>query len=189
MNISLSEILSFDYKRYGYNSFSISAIVKSFIILPSPGIIFITIFRSVQFYRRRNRFLFYIFYLWYRRLKVKYGFDISYRTQIGKGFYIGHFGGIVIHGDAKIGDFCNISNDITIGVANRGENVGAPTIGSYVFIGPGARIFGKIHIGNNSAIGANSVVLKSFAPYSVIAGVPARQVSMKGSESYIHNLE
>jgi hypothetical protein len=43
--------------------------------------------------------LFYFFYLWLRRLKYKYGFDISYRTTIGKGLYIGHSGGIVIHGD------------------------------------------------------------------------------------------
>jgi serine O-acetyltransferase len=76
------------------------------------------------------------YYLWWRRLKTQYGFDISYRTQIGEGLYIGHSGGIVIHGDTQIGDYCNLSQGITIGVSIRGKQAGIPKIGNRVFIGP-----------------------------------------------------
>ena len=94
-----------DYKRYGYNKISFGRLFFVFISHPIPGLKYLTIFRMTQKYRRKNRLLFFLFFLWLRRLKVKYGIDISYRTQIGKGLYIGHFGNIVIHGDDF---FCNI---------------------------------------------------------------------------------
>ena len=109
-----------DFKRCGIQKISIGVLFSTFYLQPNPGLKFMTIFRLTQHYRRKNRMLFYFFFLWLRRLKVKYGFDISYRTQIGKGFYIGHFGNIVIHGDAVIGENCNISQGITIGVSNYG---------------------------------------------------------------------
>ena len=91
----LKEYILSDYKRCGIQKISIGALLYTFYIQPNPGLKFMTIFRLTQHYRRKNRMLFYFFFLWLRRLKVKYGFDISYRTQIGKGFYIGHFGNIV----------------------------------------------------------------------------------------------
>jgi len=154
----LKEYISSDYKRCGFNKVSFGVVFKMFYIHPHPGLKFMTIFRLTQYYRRKNRLLFYFFFFWLRRLKVKYGFDISYRTQIGKGFYIGHFGNIVIHGDAVIGENCNISQGMTIGISNYGDKMGVPTIGNNVFIGPNAGIFGNISIGNNVTIGANAVV-------------------------------
>ena len=131
--------------------------------------------------------LFYFFFLWLRRLKVKYGFDISYRTQIGKGFYIGHFGNIVIHGDAVIGQNCNISQGMTIGVNNYGEKKGVPTIGNYVFIGPNAGVFGNITIGNNVTIGANAVVTESIGDGKTILPSKMTIVDKDLSSYYIHN--
>ena len=70
---------------------------------------------------------------------------------------LGHnLNGIVIAAGAIIGKNCFLSHQVTIG-RNRG---GAPTIGDNVYIGPGAKIFGAIHIGNNVRIGANCVVLE-----------------------------
>jgi serine O-acetyltransferase len=64
------------------------------------------------------------------------------------------------------------------GCSNR-----VPTIGDNVFIGPGAKIFGAITIANGIAIGANSVVTRSFLePNVTIAGIPARKVNNKGSK-------
>lgn len=146
-----------------------------------------TIFRLVQHYRRRNRLLFYFYFLWYRRLRVKYGFDISYRTQIGKGFYIGHFGGIVIHGDSIIGDNCNISQGITIGVSNYGKKMGVPTIGNEVFIGPNAGIFGNITIGDKVTIGANSVVTDSILAHKTVLPAASIVINKDLSEFYIQN--
>ena len=178
-----------DYKRCGIQKLSFRVLFSIFYIQPNPGLKFMTIFRLTQHYRRKNRLLFFFFFLWLRRLKFKYGFDISYRTQIGKGFYIGHFGSIVIHGDTVIGDYCNISQGMTIGVSNYGEKQGVPTIGNYVFIGPNAGIFGNITIGNNVTIGANSVVTESIPDGKTIVPAKTTIIDKDLSPYYIHNAQ
>lgn len=62
---------------------------------------------------------------------------------------------------------------------------GAPRLGDNVYIGPGAKIFGPIEIGDNVAIGANAVVNKSFPDSVTIAGVPAKIISYHDSSIYI----
>jgi serine O-acetyltransferase len=124
-----------------------------------------------------------------RHYKYKYGISISYKTKIGKGLYIGHFGNIVISSQTVIGNNCNISHGVTIGVANRGPYKGIPIIGNNVYIGPGAKIFGNIKIGNNVAIGANCVVNKNIPDNAVVAGVPGVIISYKGSVDYVTNTE
>jgi len=176
-----------DFNRYNISKINFRTLFFVFISHPIPGLKFMTIFRMTQQYRRKNRFLFYFFFFWLRRLKVKYGFDISYRTQIGEGFYIGHFGSIVIHGDALIGENCNISQGITIGVSNYGNKIGVPSIGNHVFIGPNAGIFGKITIGNNVTIGANSVVTESIENGKTILPAKSIIVDKDLSSYYIHN--
>lgn len=182
-----SQHLKYDFLRYGIQKITFRSILLVFIIKPKPGLKFLTIFRMLQHFRRKNRLLFYFFFIWYRILKVKYGFDISYRTKIGKGFYIGHFGNIVIHGDAIIGENCNISQGITIGINNYGEKKGVPTIGNNVFIGPNACIFGNINIGNNVTIGANTVVTNSIPNYSTVTVGSPIVVNKDLSQYYIHN--
>jgi serine O-acetyltransferase len=182
----IQSILLADYKRYNLSKINFRTLFFVFISHPIPGLKFMTIYRLVQHYRRKNRFLFYFFFFWLRRLKVKYGFDISYRTQIGKGFYIGHFGTIVIHGDAIIGENCNISQGITIGVSNYGEKKGVPTIGNRVFIGPNACIFGNITIGNNVTIGANTVVADSIADGMTVMPSKTTILDKDLSSYYIH---
>jgi serine O-acetyltransferase len=120
-------------------------------------------------------------------LKYKYGFDISYRTTIGKGLYIGHFGGVVIHGDAEIGENCNLSQGITIGVLVRGQKTGVPKIGNRVFIGPGATILGGITIGDDVLIGTHAIVTFDVPNNSVVAAPLASIISEKGSQDYILN--
>lgn len=121
-----------------------------------------------------------------RRKMIKYGIEIYHTTQVGEGFYIGHFGGIIVNPKAKIGKNCNISHGVTIGLSIRGKNKGVPTLGDNIFIGPGAKIFGNIKIGDDVAIGANSVVTKSFDSNKTIAGIPATVISELGSEGYIN---
>jgi serine O-acetyltransferase len=123
--------------------------------------------------------------LW--QLRNKTGIQISPRTHIGKGFFIGHYGSIVINGDVSLGENVNIIQTCTIGVAYRGERGGYPTIGNRVYIGAGARIFGGITIGDNVAIGANSVVTRDVPDNAVVVGAPAKVISYKGSEGYIYN--
>jgi serine O-acetyltransferase len=124
------------------------------------------------------------FMLW--RCRYKYGIEIPYRTRIGSGFYIGHFGGIVVNHEAVIGRNCNISQGVTIGQMNRGSRKGCPVIGDNVYIGPGAKIIGKVRIGNHVAIGANCVVSRDVPDKAVVVGVPGRVISDKGSRDYVN---
>lgn len=179
------EIILSDYKRCNIHSIGIYVLIKVFILMPNPGLKFLTIFRLTQHYRKKNRFFFYFFFLWLRRLKFKYGLDISYRTKIGRGFYIGHFGGVVIHGDVEIGDNCNLSQGVTIGILQRGNKIGIPTIGDRVFIGPSSVILGGINIGDDVLIGANALVTFDVSDFSVVSAPLATIISNKGSEGYI----
>lgn len=133
------------------------------------------------------RLVFYFFIFLHRHNCIKYGISLPYQTNINSGFYIGHFGTIVISGAATIGKNCNISQGVTIGVSSRGRYKGVPTIGDNVYIGPGAKIFGAIKVGNNVAIGANCVVTKNIPDNSVVVGVPGKVISSKGSTYYINN--
>lgn len=124
-----------------------------------------------------------------RRLRMKLGISIPWTTAIGSGFYIGHFGGIVVNGRAKIGDNCNISHGVTIGKGNRGRNAGYPIIGDCVYLGPGAKIIGAVKIGNYAAVGANCVVTKDVPEHGVVVGVPGRIVSFAGSVGYVNRID
>lgn len=122
-----------------------------------------------------------------KMIRNRTGIQISPSTRIGKGFYIGHFGSIVINPAVTIGECCDIIQTCTLGLAYRGKNIGVPQIGNRVYIGPGARVIGNVRIGNDVAIGANAVVTHDAPNMTVIAGVPAKVLSMEGSDAYIYN--
>lgn len=119
--------------------------------------------------------------------RIQFGIDIQ-ALDIGEGFYIGHFGGIVVSSQAVIGKHCNISQGVTIGILNTGNKKGVPTIGDRVYIAPGAKIIGNIKVGNDAAIGANSVVVNDVPDHAIVVGIPARVVSNDGSHGYIQNI-
>lgn len=121
------------------------------------------------------------------RYGYKYGISIPYNTKIGSGFYIGHYGGIVVSHEAQIGKNCNISHGVTVGTSYGGKYPGTPVIQDGVYIGPGAKVIGGITIGNNVAIGANCVVTKPISDNSVVVGVPGRVISEKGAGEYVVN--
>ena len=95
----------------------------------------------------------------------------------------------MVNGCTRIGRNCNLSHGVTLGQANRGLQTGTPIIGDDVFIGPGAMIFGSVRIGNNVAIGANSVVTKDVPDNAVVVGSPGRVVSLQGSKGYINRTD
>ena len=123
-----------------------------------------------------------------RHHQIKYGFQIYPETEIGEGFYLGHWGALVINPKAKIGKNCNIAQGVTIGQANRGRNEGFPTIGDHVWIGANAVIVGNITIGNNVLIAPNSYVTSSVPNNSIVIGNPA-QITPKenATEGYINH--
>ncbi|RXA19800.1 serine acetyltransferase [Methanosarcina sp. MSH10X1] len=117
-------------------------------------------------------------------LSMLLGFTIP-PNVFGPGLSIGHRGTIIVNENAKVGANCRIHACTSIGTTAGYVDV-APKIGNGVYIGPGAKIFGNIIIADGIAIGANSVVNRSFTEPNIgIAGVPAKKINDKGSEKLI----
>lgn len=158
-----------------------------------PGFKVTVQFRLCRYLKLRKKSVLYPLYIivlvLYKRSCIRYGIDLKYLTVIGKGFYIGHYGNIIISEQAVIGDNVNISHGVTIGRSNRGKNKGFPTIGDRVYIGPGAKIIGKITIGDNVTIGANCVVTRDVPENAVVVGIPGRIISQKGALGYINHTD
>lgn len=138
----------------------------------APGVHAVLVLRFGQWSRRRPKVLRLLFDPLYMILdffvQALWGIEIPRSAKVGPGLYIGHYGGITVSSVAVIGRDCNLSQNITIGISGAGPKRGAPTIGDNVYIAPGARLFGKISIGNNVKIGANAVIHKDL-PDNAIA--------------------
>jgi len=109
------------------------------------------------------------------QLGVRLGLSIP-KNVFGAGLCIVHYGTIVVSPKAKVGENCRIHPSTCIGEYN-----GAPTLGNNVYIGPGAKLFGDIIVGNNVAIGANSVVNKNIPDNVTVGGIPSKIISNKNS--------
>ncbi len=148
-------------------------------------------FRYVYFLRKaaNSKGLLAFFYkLALRRYSLKYGYQISYRTQIGEGFYLGHWGPIVVNPKTVIGKNCNMAQGVTIGQTNRGEKQGVPRIGNEVWIGANAVIVGGIEIGNNVLIAPNAYVNFDIPDHSIVVGNPAKIISnQEATKGYINH--
>ncbi|MCW5969230.1 MAG: hypothetical protein KIT57_12020 [Blastocatellales bacterium] len=110
--------------------------------------------------------------------QVLTGIDLPCEAEMGRRCRIEHFGDIIISGDAAFGDDVIIRNGVTVGLRNTAER-GSPRIGNRVDIGAGAKILGKITIGDDAVIGANAVVITDVPANSVAVGVPARIIPKK----------
>jgi serine O-acetyltransferase len=174
---------TFDYTEGGLLKKCITCIF-------APGVQAVIVFRFGNWISHRPKILKFVLFPIYMFLnfliQVLWGIEIQYAAKIGPGFYVGHFGGITISGLAIIGSNANISQNITIGVSGQGDKRGVPVIGDNVYIAPGARVFGKIHIGNNVKIGANAVIHKSI-PDNSIAVAPS--FTILKSDSYKRSME
>ncbi|HLP06454.1 MAG TPA: hypothetical protein VK152_13595 [Paludibacter sp.] len=109
------------------------------------------------------------------QLAIRLGFSIP-KNVFGPGLCLVHYGTVVVSPKARIGRNCRIHPSTSIGEYN-----GAPTIGDNVYIGPGAKLFGDITVGNNVAIGANAVVNSNVPDNVTVGGIPARTISGKSS--------
>jgi serine O-acetyltransferase len=114
----------------------------------------------------------------YKLVQILTGIEFPCEVEVGEGFVIDHFGGIVVSGYAKFGHHCRIRNGVVVGLKNV-EDPCAPVFGDYVDIGAGAKILGNIKIGNHVTIGANAVVLCDVPDHSIAVGVPAKIKSKK----------
>jgi serine O-acetyltransferase len=116
------------------------------------------------------RFFAFILFKW---IEMSTGISIPASAEIGRGFYVGHFGGIVLHSDVKMGENCSIGPGVLIGTRGLG-NKGVPVIGNNVYIGVGAKILGGITIADNVKIGANAVVVRNIPEGATAVGIPAK---------------
>ena len=129
-----------------------------------------------------------LFRVLYKRERIKRGIDISPETNIGGGVYFGHPYGITINPQAIIGYNVNIHKGVTIGRENRGERIGAPQIGNYVWIGVNATVVGNVTIGDDVLIAPNSFINFDVPSHSIVIGNPGRIVyRMNATEGYINN--
>lgn len=101
-----------------------------------------------------------------------YHVELSYKTEIGYGLYIGHPYGITINPNAKLGNNINIHKGVTIGAENRGKRIGTPTIGNEVWIGINATIVGNITIGDDVLIAPNAFVNTNIPSHSIVYDNP-----------------
>lgn len=106
------------------------------------------------------------------------GAEFPCEVRIGRRLRIDHPQGLVVSGDACLGDDVILRNGVTIGLRRTGTR-GSPVLGNRVDVGAGAKILGNIRIGDDTSIGANSVVLADIPNGSVAFGVPAKIRALK----------
>ncbi|MBD3179807.1 MAG: serine acetyltransferase [Candidatus Latescibacteria bacterium] len=97
-------------------------------------------------------------------------------VSFGEGFVLMHPVGVVINGAVTGGKNVVLESGVVLGASRNGFPVEVPELGSNIFIGAGAKIIGKVRVGDNVTVGANAVVLSDVPDNSVVVGVPAREV-------------
>ena len=106
-------------------------------------------------------------------ISINFAVDIHPAAKIGSGILIDHATGLVIGETSVVENCVSIMQSVTLGGTGKESGDRHPKIRKGVLLGPGAKILGNIEIGEGSMVAASSVVLKSVASHSIVAGVPA----------------
>jgi len=137
-------------------------------------------FKVMMHYRLAHKLYLSGHYFWARwisqRAVRKTGIEIHPGAKIGSGFFIDHGSGVIIGETAVIGNNVTLYQGVTLGGTGKEQGKRHPTIGDNVMISTGAKVLGSFTIGENSKIGAGSVVLSPVPPNSTVVGVPGRVV-------------
>lgn len=137
-------------------------------------------FKAILRYRFAHKLYLHKHYFlarWFSQRTVrKTGIEIHPGATIGKGLFIDHGHGVVIGETSIIGDNVTLYQGVTLGGTGKESGKRHPTIGNNVMISAGAKVIGSFTIGENSKIGAGSVVLSEIPPNSTVVGVPGRVV-------------
>lgn len=137
-------------------------------------------FKVMIYYRIAHRLYRKGHYFWARWISQrgvrKTGIEIHPGAQIGKGLFIDHGNGVIIGETSIIGDNVTLYQGVTLGGTGKEQGKRHPTVGNNVMISTGAKVLGSFKIGDNSKIGAGSVVLEEVPPNSTVVGVPGRVV-------------
>lgn len=130
-------------------------------------------------------------WLWRRRLQLiarvvahlsrfLTGIEIHPAARIGPGLFIDHGMGVVIGETTEIGSNVTLYQGVVLGGTGKEKGKRHPTVGDNVVIATGASVLGSFRVGDNSRIGAGSVVLQEVPPNSTVVGVPGRVVRENG---------
>jgi len=164
--------LKYDFRREWGKCSGRGVLRKIFCVFWSPGFQAVLTYRICRWLYLKRIPLLHIFS---QRLgELCTGVSIPPTVEIGRGLLIEHFGGIVVNAKAKIGEFCTLSHQVTIG--NKKPNGGSPSIGNNVYICVGAKVLGEISVGDHSIIGANAVLLSSVPANCIVAGIPGKVI-------------
>lgn len=140
-------------------------------------------FKVMLHYRLAHRLYENGHYFWARWVSQrgvrKTGIEIHPGARIGKGFFIDHGNGVIIGETTIIGDNVTLYQGVTLGGTGKEHGKRHPTLGSNIMIGAGAKVLGSCIIGDNSKVGAGSVVLCDVPPNSTVVGVPGRVVKRR----------
>lgn len=113
-----------------------------------------------------------------QRAVRKTGIEIHPGATIGRGLFIDHGSGVIIGETAELGDNVTLYQGVTLGGTGKEQGKRHPTLKDNVMVSAGAKVLGSFTIGENSKIGAGSVVLKEVPPNCTVVGVPGRIVKM-----------
>ena len=137
-------------------------------------------FKVMLSYRRAHKLYLKGHYFWARwisqRAARRTGIEIHPGATIGKGLFIDHGTGVIIGVTTIIGDNCTLYQGVTLGGTGKEQGKRHPTLGNNVMVSAGAKVIGSFKVGDNSKIGAGSVVLEEVPPNSTVVGVPGRVV-------------
>ena len=150
------------------------------ILLCYPG------FQAVTLHRLSHR-------LWRSRLPLKLparllsqlgrgltGIEIHPGARIGAGVFIDHGMGVVIGETAEVGDDCLLYQGVTLGGTGKESGKRHPTLANNVVIGAGAKVLGAIEVGENTRVGAGSVVVRNVEANCTVVGIPGRVIHQSG---------
>jgi serine O-acetyltransferase len=176
----ISLIIS-DWKRYTSLHKKVSPLLFLIILFRNPGMHFSLLYRTESYllyhkslFLKSLGALFYPLYfiITYYILDI----DIPPDAKIGSGLYV-HNRGIIFTSSVIAGKNLSLIGPLTIGVKGFGETeTERPRLGDHVTIFTGARIVGGVKLGNYVYVGANAVVVKNAASYSIVGGVPAKLI-------------
>ena len=139
-------------------------------------------FRVILRYRLAHKLYLRGHYFWARWISQrgarKTGIEIHPGATIGRGLFIDHGSGVIIGETTVIGDNVTLYQGVTLGGTGKEKGKRHPTLEDNVMVSAGAKILGSFTIGENSKIGAGSVVLEEVPPNCTVVGVPGRIVKM-----------
>jgi len=150
------------------------------VLLCYPGLHAILLHRVAHFFYRYQLFL--IARLISQFARAVTHIEIHPGARLGEGLFIDHGAGVVIGETTEVGNDVTIYQGVTLGGTGKEKGKRHPTIGDNVVISAGAKILGSFTVGNNSKVGAGSVVLKPVPPNSTVVGVPGKVIIRDGEK-------